>query len=383
MIVRVHHYSRTDLPNSHALASPFTNKVRLALRLKQVAFTYVTVPSMMPRPLLKKTFGISYRKIPVLAIGRDIYCDTSLIIEALEYHFPSQTSTCYSSTASGSYGTVYPRVSGDGAGTATWDYRPLARGFASFWTDKPLFRTTTGLIPHTVWESQFGVDRAQLIGHRLDPEKLKAKVPQNLAAFDMHLSMLESLFKGNGTWIFPTDNPGLADISLYYQVKWGVDIASGRGIYNLTGGGTEDTNEDVTKNVWNEQRYPGLWRWFHQFENYMDSLPNLEVAAENADRTWKQTLKDTGSWREHSVIVLAAAPPHQSLDGQRGLKRGAMVSVVPDDTGRGDPTIGELVSIGVEEVVVEPETKGEVEVRIHFPRLGFVVKKWNGEEAKL
>ena len=98
---------------------------------------------MMPRPLLLETFGVSYRKIPILAIGREIYCDTSLIIEALEYYFPSPA-----------YGTVYPQSS-------PWDYRPLARGFASFWTDKPLFRTTTGLIPHTVWESQFGVDRAQ------------------------------------------------------------------------------------------------------------------------------------------------------------------------------------------------------------------------------
>lgn len=43
---------------------------------------------MMPRPLLKETLGLSYRKIPILAIGREIYCDTSLIIEALEHYFP-------------------------------------------------------------------------------------------------------------------------------------------------------------------------------------------------------------------------------------------------------------------------------------------------------
>ena len=76
---------------------------------------------MLPRPLLVSTFGLHYRKIPVLAIGRDIYVDTSLIIEALEHFFP----------ASEGWGTVYPPIQG----LDDWTYRGLARGFASFWTD--------------------------------------------------------------------------------------------------------------------------------------------------------------------------------------------------------------------------------------------------------
>lgn len=381
MIVSVSHQGRNRSASSHIPASPFTNKVRLALRLKQIPFSYVTVPSMMPRPLLKETFELAYRKIPILAIGREIYCDTSLIIEALEYYFPSQSRTCYGSSASGSYGTVYPHAKVSG-----WDYRPLARGFANFWADKPLFRTTTGLIPHTVWESQFGVDRAQLIGHKLDSEKLKAKVPQNLAAFDLHLCLLEPLFKTEGRkegWILPTESPSLADVSLYYQVRWGVDIASGRGIYNLTGGGTKDTSEEVTKDVWNEQRYSGLWRWFHDFEKHINSLPDLEVVAKDGDYAWKQTLKETELWKDENCMVPAAVSSHQSLDAQRGLEPGVVVSVVPDDTGRGDPTIGKLVKIGVEEVVIKPETRGKLEVRIHFPRLGFAVKSTSLVDAKL
>jgi hypothetical protein len=62
---------------------------------------------------------------------------------------------------------------------------------------------------------------------------------------------------------------------------------------------------------------------------------------------------------------------------------GVVASVTPDDTGRGDPTVGSLVKIGVEEVVIEPEKKGEIEVRVHFPRLGFVVKAADGQKAKL
>ena len=70
-------------------SSTFTLKIRLAKKLKQIPYTFVAVPSMMPRPVLRDNFHLTYRKIPVLAIGKDIYCDTSLICEALEHFFPA------------------------------------------------------------------------------------------------------------------------------------------------------------------------------------------------------------------------------------------------------------------------------------------------------
>lgn len=76
---------------------------------------------MLPRPLLTTTFAVTYRKIPILAIGREIYCDTSLIIEALEHFFPVDQG----------WGSVYPKVQG----IEEWTYKGLVRGFASFWTD--------------------------------------------------------------------------------------------------------------------------------------------------------------------------------------------------------------------------------------------------------
>ncbi|KAJ4361878.1 hypothetical protein N0V83_010819 [Neocucurbitaria cava] len=311
---------------------------------------------MLPRPLLTHTFALSYRKIPVLAIGREIYCDTSLIIEALEHFFPLTQG----------YGSVYPKFEG----VDEWTYRGLVRGFASFWMDKPFFRTTTGLIPPSVWSSSFGTDRAQLIGHTLSPAKLGAKIPQNLSSLDLHLSLLEPTFQA-GTWAIPTKTPSLADISLYYQLRWGIDIASGKGIYNLSGGGTEDTSTGVAEEVFNKERFPGLWRWFHAFEAYIASLPDLQVTS---DESWKQALRQTPLLPEDQVLVPAAVEQHPSLDAQRGLVPGVSVSIVPDDTGRRNPTVGRLVRIGVEEVVVTPIEKAELDVRIHFPRLGFVVK---------
>lgn len=66
------------------------------------------------------------------------------------------------------------------------------------------------------------------------------------------------------------------------------------------------------------------------------------------------------------------------LDQRNGLVPGTRVSVTPDDTGRDDPTFGTLVGITVQEVVIVPDLIGGREsrvrgVRVHFPRVGFVV----------
>ena len=227
-------------------SSTFTLKVRLALKVKQIPYKFVTVPSMMPRPLLKDSFNLTYRKIPVLAIGRELYCDTSLIIEALEYFFPE----------SEGYQSLYPAAAGGR------NYRPMIRGFASYWTDRPLFRVTTGLMPASIWRSSFGRDREGLIGHPIDPDKLEKKFPENLSRLDMQLSLLEPLFdNSDGQFIFSTPSPSLADISLYYQLEWGSDMAAGRSQANLTGGETQDTDTDGVTPVFNMQRYPGLYTW--------------------------------------------------------------------------------------------------------------------------
>lgn len=44
---------------------------------------------VLPRPDLE-ALGITYRRIPIMAIGRDVYCDSSLIIDVLEERFPDK-----------------------------------------------------------------------------------------------------------------------------------------------------------------------------------------------------------------------------------------------------------------------------------------------------
>ena len=74
----------------HYASSPFAEKVRLALGLKGLAWGSVEVAPQPPRPLLDALTG-GHRRIPVLQVGADIYCDTNIILPALERLHPEPT----------------------------------------------------------------------------------------------------------------------------------------------------------------------------------------------------------------------------------------------------------------------------------------------------
>ena len=65
----------------HYDTSPFSEKVRLMLGLKGLAWRSVIQPVIMPKPDLIPLTG-GYRRIPVMQIGADIYCDTQVILRA-------------------------------------------------------------------------------------------------------------------------------------------------------------------------------------------------------------------------------------------------------------------------------------------------------------
>src|SRR5438105_4791990 len=76
-----------DLILHHYPSSPFSEKIRLALGFKKLAWKSVIVPAIMPKPdVLALTGG--YRKTPFLQVGADIYCDSSLICDVLEHVQP-------------------------------------------------------------------------------------------------------------------------------------------------------------------------------------------------------------------------------------------------------------------------------------------------------
>src|SRR5476649_1790619 len=94
-IIILHHYD----------ISPYSEKVRLGLGLKGLAWASVEMPVIMPKPDLTALTG-SYRKAPVLQIGADIYCDSQLIMRELERRHPSPS--------------FYPAGRGAADGLAWW-----------------------------------------------------------------------------------------------------------------------------------------------------------------------------------------------------------------------------------------------------------------------
>ena len=73
----------------HFDASPFAEKVRIALGIKQLRWGSVQTPMIPPRPELAPLNG-GYRRTPTLQIGADVYCDTRLILPELDARYPER-----------------------------------------------------------------------------------------------------------------------------------------------------------------------------------------------------------------------------------------------------------------------------------------------------
>ena len=67
--------------------SPFSEKIRKIFAHKKIAWRSVEQPVIMPKPKLIPLTG-GYRRIPVLQLGADIYCDTGIIIRKIDELFP-------------------------------------------------------------------------------------------------------------------------------------------------------------------------------------------------------------------------------------------------------------------------------------------------------
>lgn len=216
------------------------------------------------------------------------------------------------------------------------DYRAMTRGFASYWTDRPLFRVACGLMPASIWRSAFGRDREGLIGHPIDPDKLEKKIPENLSKLDMHLSMLEPTFDNvdEGSWIFSTSAPSMADVSLYYELRWGSQIASGKMTEGITQGETTDGELEGAKEIFNAQRYPRLFAWYRMMERYFENLPDVEAKAPDDFNDVVEMMKESPALGKKSLLLPTPRSTLADLDRKCGLTEGAMVSVAPDDTGK-------------------------------------------------
>src|SRR6202521_4826192 len=151
-IIILHHYE----------ISPYSEKVRLGLGLKGLAWGSVEIPVIMPKPDLTALTG-GYRKTPVLQIGADIYCDSQVIMRELERRHPTPS--------------FYP--AGHGAADAR-----------AWWAEKTTFLPAVSIAfakrPEVLPEG-FLEDRVKFSGRNIDPVVMMAAVPNHLVPLRANL----------------------------------------------------------------------------------------------------------------------------------------------------------------------------------------------------
>ena len=302
-------------PDAHALIlhhypeSPFSEKVRKLLAHKGVPWFGVRQPNMMPKPDLVPLTG-GYRRIPVLQIGADVYCDTQLIARVLEARHPTPT--------------LYPGGS-EGACHA-WN----------LWADRLLFLAVVPIvfadIGHLVPKA-FLDDRTKLLGGR-DFTAVPAQAPTAREHVRALVATLEAQLADGRPFLLGADF-GLADAACFHPL-WFLRVAPTAGpllaefaavtdwMARVDALGTGDAHE-------------------------VDAADALAVA------------RDADPLPDH---VVPGEP--------NGLARGARVAVVPDDYGF-DPVEGTLHGASASHVAIARTDPNLGRIAVHFPRIGFRV----------
>jgi glutathione S-transferase len=174
----------------HYDTSPFSEKVRLAFGIKDLAWRSVIQPVIMPKPdLLPLTGG--YRRIPVLQAGADIYCDTQAILAEIDARYPE------------------PRLVRGGC----WA--------VNIWADRLFFQATVAVVFGAIGDNvpkAFIEDREKLSGRPFDLAAMKAAAVPMRAQWRGYTAWIESGLAGEN--FLGGSTPSLADIAAYMNVWW-------------------------------------------------------------------------------------------------------------------------------------------------------------------
>lgn len=309
----------SELILHHYPTSPFAEKARLLLGFKGLSWRSVKISPVMPKPDLTALTG-GYRKTPVLQIGADIYCDTSLIARRLEQE------------------KALPAFYAEGQ-------EMITASFAA-WADSVVFQHAVSLVfqPESV-AVRFGnlapeaikaflADRAGLFSGgsatRLSAEQARHQWPTIMARLEQQLQ------REQGDFLF--GEPSIADFALAHPL-WFLKATP------------------VTAPL--VDAYPAVSAWFgrvvgfgHGASSEMTSEEALEVA-----RT-----------------ATPAALPNEPFNEPNGFEVGQQVVIAATDYGV-DPVAGELLFAGSEELILGREDPRAGRVHVHFPRFGFRIDK--------
>ncbi len=306
----------TEIILHHYPQSPVSEKVRVGLGIKGIAWRSVEIPRLPPKPELMPLTG-GYRRTPVLQVGADVYCDSQCILRELERRCPEPS--------------FFP---GNSAGIA-WG--------VSRWTDGTLFDTTVKLVLGAAADQlpeAFAKDRGRLyLGPDADFTAIQADLPHILAQLRAQLGWIDDRLATGDSFVLG-DRPGLPDALAYYLV-WFI-----RGRWD---GGPGLLSQ-----------FPALEAWERRVAAIGHGSPSEMTAGEALDIARAATTE---------------TPEGADADDPQGLVPGLAVSVVPDVDG-GDPVVtGTVRRVDRETISILRDDPRVGEVCVHFPRVGFRVTR--------
>jgi glutathione S-transferase len=270
----------------------------------------VTIPPVAPKPDLTPLTG-GYRRTPVLQIGADIYCDTSLIVRELERRHPTPS--------------LFPPAAA-----------ARADAFA-YWAENRLFRPISLYVSGSNMDQlpeTLQADRATMRGlPPPDAETMRRATARSAPLVRVLIPRIESILTDGRTWI-AGPAPSVADLAVYHAL-WFITARTNRLAHELA--------PYARINAWMAR----VRAFGHGTPTPMEPSEALRVAADatpDAPRPSRPFAED---------------PP-----------LGSAVRIRADDYGR-DPVDGELVFIDADEIALRREDPQVGTVVVHFPRLGY------------
>ncbi|MDZ4375200.1 MAG: glutathione S-transferase family protein [Phenylobacterium sp.] len=299
-----------DLILHHYDTSPFSEKVRLLLGIKGLTWKSVVQPVIMPKPHLIPLTG-GYRRIPVMQIGADVYCDSQVILAEIERRYPDP-----------------PTVRG-----ADWA--------VNLWADRMWFQASVAVIFAEIGDAipkEFADDREKLSGRPFDVNAMKAAAPIMRNQWRAYAAWMDEGLKGGD--FLGGATPSLSDVAAWMNVWW-LGGASARSFDDLTA--------DLSRlRAWRE-RIRGLG---HGRRAELDPAEAVAIARDSAPAN------DAGV----------------DADDPSGLNAGASVVVQADDYGR-DPIEGVLAGLTRDRIIIARDDNEAGAIHVHFPRAGYVLAR--------
>ena len=301
----------------HYPASPFAEKGRLMLGFKGLAWQSVHIPMVMPKPDVVALTG-GYRRTPLLQIGADIWCDTSLIATVLEHLkpepalFPEHLKGIARIVAQWADGELFWSAMG---------YTLSPKGAAAMFANQP---------PEAA--QAFAADRGAM-----SAGMTRLRPGDATSAYRSHLRRLAHMLHEQPFLLGSA--PCIADFAAYHPLWFSrVVNPSMAGILDAT---------------------PGVLAW-------MDRM-----AAIGHGKPAKLTST------EAIAIAAAAEPaplPQEAFQDDHGIALGSRVTVAAQSFGT-ETTEGTLVAATRTHVTLARTDERAGRLHVHFPRIGYVLKE--------